>query len=452
MRFIARLTTASILCASLMPAHATMQGVAAPYEQDFILTAYYSPLPDQCCYVKGSEEADKILNGQGTNGADGTEVYPGMLAAPKSYAFGTRIDLPGLGTMTVHDRGGAILELDEAHRLDVWAGHGEEGLARALEFGVKRIRGTVYPLGTSQPAEAFALESLPAPMEKLKPYLVADAGLLDMQPALGDRGLSVTVLQEHLRDLGYFGHAVTGVYGDVTKESLASFIKDMQLQEPADTLTQVTAAYLVAALKLKDSASPLAFVGRESSVSDIQKAQRLLRYLGFYRGRTDGLYSDNFFSAILKYQQTHQLVGDAASPGAGRIGPLTKGKIDKEILRKRIATQADKLLTMKRVRTVLAQQGTLLNRFLAEGDNGKSVTAVQKMLADAGFFPKDSVNGNFGPLTAQAVAAYQIARGLLKSAADTGAGTIGPVTMRMLRQEQVNATVRLVRARGWAAL
>lgn len=438
------------MIASLTPT--TSQAIGTPYEQDFILTAYYSPLPDQCCYVKGSEVADKVLNGQGTNGADGTEVYPGMLAAPPTYAFGTRIDLPGLGIMTVHDRGGAIQELEKAHRLDVWAGHGEEGLARALEFGVKRIRGTVYPPGTAQPAERFALESLPAPMDKLKPYLVAEAGLIDMQPAFGERGLSVSLLQEHLRDLGYFSHAVTGMYGDVTKESLASFVRDMALQEPTDRLTETTAAYLVAALRLKDSASPLDFVGRESAKSDIQKAQRLLRYLGFYRGRTDGLYSDAFFHAVLSYQQSQQLVGDASSPGAGRIGPLTKGKLDQELSRRRVAAQADKLLVVKRVRELLVKQGKLLDRFLAEGDNGKAVIAVQTMLADAGFFPHDKINGNFGPLTAESVAKYQIARGLLKNESDTGAGNIGPVTMRMLRQEQVNATYRLVRARGWAAL
>ncbi|MDO8468347.1 MAG: 3D domain-containing protein [Candidatus Peribacter sp.] len=122
-----------------------------PREQDFILTAYYSPLPGQCCYVKGGYRADKVLNGEGTNGADGTEVYPGMIAAPSSYAFGTVVALPGIGRFAVHDRGGAIVELDGAHRLDIWVGYGEEGLARALAFGVRRVRGTVYEVGGFQP-------------------------------------------------------------------------------------------------------------------------------------------------------------------------------------------------------------------------------------------------------------------------------------------------------------
>ncbi|MFH1670010.1 MAG: hypothetical protein ABIA92_00290, partial [Patescibacteria group bacterium] len=37
----------------------------APFGQEFLVTAYYSPIPGQCCYVKGGLEADKILNGEG---------------------------------------------------------------------------------------------------------------------------------------------------------------------------------------------------------------------------------------------------------------------------------------------------------------------------------------------------------------------------------------------------
>jgi len=76
-----------------------------------MVSAYYSPLPAQRFYMRGSYEADKKLNGNGTNGADGTQVHVGMLAAPRTYPFGTQVKIPGLGVGTVHDRGGAILAL-----------------------------------------------------------------------------------------------------------------------------------------------------------------------------------------------------------------------------------------------------------------------------------------------------------------------------------------------------
>ncbi len=156
-----------------------------PFEQDFIITAYYSPLPGQCGYVMGDIDADKYLNGQGTNGADGTPVYAGMAAAPPAYPFGTRLVLPGIGTVTVHDRGGAIQEGEKAHRLDLWVGSGEEGLARALKFGVQHVHAIVYPTqSTPQPAESMDLTSLPAPTHALAPYLTDNAKISDCEAML----------------------------------------------------------------------------------------------------------------------------------------------------------------------------------------------------------------------------------------------------------------------------
>ena len=140
-----------------------------PFEQDFIVTAYYSPVPKQCGYVMGDLNSDIVLNGEGIRGADTTRVYPGMVAAPSTYPFGTRLVLPGIGTVTVHDRGGAIKELGDAHRLDIWVGTGEEGLARALKFGVRHIHAVVYPPKSAQPEESLDLLSLKAPPKVLTP-------------------------------------------------------------------------------------------------------------------------------------------------------------------------------------------------------------------------------------------------------------------------------------------
>ena len=56
----------------------------------FLVTAYYSPVSDQNFYIRGSFEADRRLNGNGTNGADGIEVFTGMLAAPSIYTGADR--------------------------------------------------------------------------------------------------------------------------------------------------------------------------------------------------------------------------------------------------------------------------------------------------------------------------------------------------------------------------
>lgn len=423
------------------------------FEQEFTLTAYYSPLPEQCCYVKGSFEEDVILNGKGTNGADGTAVYPGMIAAPSSYPFGTRIQLPGLGTFTVHDRGGAIQEQEKSHRLDVWAGKGEEGLARALMFGVVRLRGTVYPPGSEQPAESFALESLPAPVESLAPFMAAGISLMSISPTLGDRGLSVQLLQEKLQQTGYFSEAITGFFGPVTQESLQKFQSDMGISEPTDTLTEITAASLEALAKRVGGRDPIpAEVDRSSAPAAVASLQRTLRYLGFYKGRTNSIFDDTLRGAVISFQQAQALVGGPDSPGAGRVGPKTHGRIMALWKQNIVKKDVDLLLAMRRIDRLLAEGEQGIVSFLGRGEQGKRVHALQSFLADRGLFEREDINGVFGPATEQAVIAYQLGAEIIKKESDTGAGYVGPQTLLTIRREQRNRLYKLVRAEGWEAL
>lgn len=421
------------------------------YEQEFILTAYYSPLPGQCCYIRGSEQADKLLNGEGIRGADGTGVYPGMLAGPPTYKFGTRIVLPGLGTMTVHDRGGAIQEWSEAHRLDVWAGYGEEGLARALAFGVQHIRGTVYPLGTAQPAEVFDLAGLPAPFERIEPFFVAKNDLVDLAIRRGDKSLSVKIVQQALKQGGWFSAETSGMFGQETENAVTAFQRAYGLQADG-VFTTLTAAYLQASQSLSDASSPVALITKDSPPSQIQAAQRLLRYLGYYRGRTDGNLSEPLVGAIVKYQQDQKLVADASSPGAGTIGPLTRGKLIEAWRKRVVATKAKKILAIKKVESLLAARGLLVNAFLELGHSGPSVEALQRILVQGGYFPAEKMNGTYGPLTRESVLRYQLAHGLIKNQNDPGAGTIGPLTLKQMRQQIVQNGYLQVKAKGWQSL
>lgn len=452
----AALTAASII-ASLLPSFASAQeadfaGRTEPFEQQFAITAYYSPLANQCCYVKGGERADKILNGEGFAGADGTPVYPGMLAAPGIYPFGTRIVLPGLGVMTVHDRGGAIIANGDVHRLDIWAGHGEEGLARALAFGFPKMKGTVYLPGMKLPEESFSFDAMPVDLDRLEPFYVEESGLLAMRPEKGQKGLSVTMLQKELQHVGYFDRSPTGMFGDETQSALRAFLNDFGLHEPDDKLTETTAAYLLAAGRLTEAELPLSNIGPESAESDVKSAQRLLRYVGLYKGRTNGLYDDKLFTSILEFQKQQLLAADTNSPGAGRIGPMTKGKLTVAWKKKRVALIAGRYLDREHLRVLLEKNGERFARYFSEGDGGGDVTELQRFLADKGYFPAEKINGHFGPQTKEAVTAFQIALGVVKSAADSGAGTVGPSTLRSLRAQQFGDLYRVVRAQGFGAL
>ncbi len=425
-----------------------------PYEQEFLITAYYSPQEGQCCYVKGGYEADKVLNGEGVAASDGTAVYPGMLAAPSSYVFGTRVKLPGLGVLTVHDRGGAIQEQSNGlHRLDIWVGYGEEGLARALAFGLQRVKGTVYPPGFEQPQTQFVLQDLPAPLSELEAYRLAYLNLLAVRVQKNDLGLSVKMLQEKLRDMGYFRHAVTGLYGEVTERSLAHFLRDYHLGEPADVLTTDSAAFILSAAGRSGVQSPIQdYVHAKSRAETVREAQRILRFLGYYRGRTDGHYSDVLADAILRFQQEHFLVGTKDDPGAGSIGPLTMKQIYGAWDRKLVAEKSQKFLLLYEMVQRVEKENLSVEQFLSEGDYGSQVRKLQSLLADRGHFPSRMVNGNYGPLTREAVLRYQIAKSIVNSPRDHGAGVVGPSTLASLHKEQSRALYRLVRAEGREAL
>lgn len=424
------------------------------YEQEFTLTAYYSPEPDQCGYVTGGLTADKILNGEGHTTADGSAVAAGMIAAPPSYAFGTRVALPGLGTFTVRDRGGAIQELGSGnHRLDVWVGGGEEGLARALAFGVQHMRGTVYPPGTDQPAEVFDLASLPAPPERLETYCRDRNSIAALRADAGDTSFSVRLLQESLKNLGYFRHGITGFFGSTTSAALTSFIGDFGVDSAADGLTERTAAFLAAAIRRVGARSPVSgYVDAGSSKKHVAQAQRTLRFLGYYRGRTDGVHTQTLADAVLKFQLEQGIVQSAEEAGAGRIGPATLRILSREWNRRLVAKQAEHELVVRRIDTLLAQRGAYVDRFLAEGNNGAQVRLLQTLLADRGFFPREEINGNYGPLTQASVLAYQLDREIVEGAHEAGAGAVGPQTLAALQNEVRLATYRLVRAQGWGVL
>lgn len=108
-------------------------------EQKFLITAYYSPLPNQRFYMRGEYMADIRLNWNWTNWADGTEVYMWLLAGPKWYDFWTKIVLPWLWIWTIHDRWWAIYSHSDYVRIDIWMWKWETWLARALNRGIQFV-------------------------------------------------------------------------------------------------------------------------------------------------------------------------------------------------------------------------------------------------------------------------------------------------------------------------
>lgn len=118
------------------------------------ITRYYSPVEGQKRYFHGSYLKDVEINcglkPDGTAGdclttANGhrLEAHQAfkVAACPPEIPFGTKIDIEGIGTVTCHDRGGAIKE----KRLDVWAGIGMDALADLKHYPAGYLNVTFQP-------------------------------------------------------------------------------------------------------------------------------------------------------------------------------------------------------------------------------------------------------------------------------------------------------------------
>ncbi len=110
----------------------------------FIVTAYYSPLPNQKHYITWSYAWDIKLNWKWHTTASWKPVKAGILAAPTKYPFWTKIYFENFWVWVVEDRGGAIVKAwvrwHEHDRIDIWMWYGDEWLQRALKWGKKVLK------------------------------------------------------------------------------------------------------------------------------------------------------------------------------------------------------------------------------------------------------------------------------------------------------------------------
>lgn len=120
------------------------ESIAASDNDYFVVTAYYSPLPNQKHYLTWDYESEKKLNGQGLYWASWKSVFSWMIAAPKNYKFWTKIYLEWLGIWEVSDRWWAIVNSWNRwysyDRLDIWVWYWDEWLQRALYWGKRTVK------------------------------------------------------------------------------------------------------------------------------------------------------------------------------------------------------------------------------------------------------------------------------------------------------------------------
>lgn len=352
----------------------------------FKATAYYSPEEGQDFYVQGSLEADKLLNGEGTHGASGKGVFNGMIAAPKSYTFGTRIYIPWRWIGQIEDRGWAIVVSGERNepfdRLDIWAGKGEAWLAAALRFGVRYFDAYVCPTGVWWDNVWFDFSKIP--LERDLPVTLRE---VDLFP--GKMSNRTPILQRYLKTLWYMADVPESVYfGEAT--------------------TRAVCAYQQAYMQMSADSEWCGWFGKKTRTSLRETLKSVVA-------------ADAWWVVAVAGQNQSVPQHDEE---AMRALPIPQ-KWDKN--EKQRADPARFFLPWGEF------YGTLLWP-LQPDDEGKEVRILQRKLQRLGHYPNDQeITGVYDKGTIRAIYAFQLAQGLLTDAVDPSAyGFFWPATRAKL--------------------
>ena len=197
----------------------------------FIVTAYYSPLPNQDFYLKWNYKDELRLNGMWISWASWKGVFPWMLAAPKNYKFWTKIQLEWVWIWSVEDRGWAIVNAWNRwysyDRIDIWMWYWDEWLRRALNWWKRKVKWTILSNNTkvnldinkvtsSFLATRFLKKLTNNTFNKKKKIVKSkELSILDKYIYNNSNKNDIKLLQEKLIELKLYSGELTWYYNDI---------------------------------------------------------------------------------------------------------------------------------------------------------------------------------------------------------------------------------------------
>jgi hypothetical protein len=180
-------------------------------ETYFVVTAYYSPLPDQEHYSysvytqrERTFEEEKRLQWEWIRWASWKKVFSWMLAAPKNYKFWTKIFIEWLWTWEVADRWWAIVNKwvrwHWYDRIDVWMWYGDEWLRRATYWGKRTVKGKFLNRRSKVDLDFsnIALANLPS-YSKINSYSKLNKKKVLVEKKVDIFSKKITTKQEYIR-------------------------------------------------------------------------------------------------------------------------------------------------------------------------------------------------------------------------------------------------------------
>ena len=216
---------------------------------------------------------------------------------------------------------------------------------------------------------------------------------------IGSRGSSVTNLQQMLKDRGYYGYNVDGIFGSITQKAVKEFQSIVGLPT-----TGVADDKTIDALKTRSNQTTTVLkVGSNgSAVTDLQNK---LKKAGTFHVEATGYFGPVTEKAVKDFQKAKKLQV---------TGTATKETMDA------LDGSTDKVVTSP---STGEDHGDLLKK----GSTGSLVTELQSKLKAIGLY-SGPLDGDFGNGTEQAVRSFQSRNKL------TVDGVVGPSTWEKLKQ------------------
>lgn len=315
-------------------------------ETYFVITAYYSPLPWQLKYTTWSYSGDVRLNGEWHTTASWEWVFPGLLAGPSNYPFGTKIYFEWYGVGVIEDRGWAIVKAwERGHsydRIDIWMWYWDEGLTRALNWWTRTIKWKIVVPSSEVSIDFWESQIWTLTKLSVNPENTSVEDVKEVQIVFTKANL--------------YSWEIDGKYESIKNEIIDFQISAWIISSSSDDAAWWYGPKTIAALRSKygnsnenlvkepienfyNTSNPIASeyykiildywnltVWPDSDSEDILDLQNLLTQLWEYSGSKDGKYS-SVENALLELQMKIGLIKDKDDWWAGYFGNKTKSAL-----------------------------------------------------------------------------------------------------------------------------
>ena len=211
-----------------------------------------------------------------------------------------------------------------------------------------------------------------------------------------DPEVDMLEVDHKLYELGYRDSACNGELDEVTINALRNFqaVNGLQVTGEADAQTVALLlsgqaiseqAYLTG---LAQARSEQASLAEGSYGAEVEKLQRALKELGYFKGNCDGAYGDATAAAVYRFQLANGLMETGVADGAVLLRLYEGEAVD--------------------------WSGFLQESCAAAGESGVHVRRIQQWLKNKGYF-RGECTGRYGEATQQAVKRFQSASKLESS-------------------------------------